>query len=113
MVMVGENTGRLDEVFMQLAANLELERETRKRVGQALRYPLIVVMAITVAILVINYFVIPAFASVFAKFGADLPLPTKILVASSNFLLNYGWWVGAGTSGNGVCIFLLEENCCR
>jgi MSHA biogenesis protein MshG len=96
MVMVGENTGRLDEVFMQLAANLELERETRKRVGQALRYPLIVVMAITVAILVINYFVIPAFASVFAKFGADLPLPTKILVASSNFLLNYGWWVGAG-----------------
>lgn len=98
MVMVGENTGRLDDVFEQLAANLELERETRKRVTQALRYPIIVVMAIVAAILVINYYVIPAFSSVFAKFGAELPLPTKILVASSNFMLNYGWLVLGGVA---------------
>lgn len=96
MVMVGENTGRLDDVFEQLAANLELERETRKRVTQALRYPMIVVAAILTAILVINYYVIPAFSSVFAKFGAELPVPTKILVASSNFMLNYGWLVLGG-----------------
>ncbi len=97
MVMVGENTGRLDEVFLQLAANLELERETRKRVGQALRYPLIVVTAITFAILVINYYVIPAFASVFAKFGADLPLATRLLVTSSNFFVAHGFWVASGS----------------
>ncbi|AZZ94555.1 type II secretion system F family protein [Hahella sp. KA22] len=96
MILVGENTGQLEESFRQLGENIELERDTRKRVAQAVRYPIMVVVAITIALLVVNFFVIPAFAGVFAKFGADLPLPTKILVATSSFLINYGWFVAAG-----------------
>ncbi|OZG70852.1 MSHA biogenesis protein MshG [Hahella sp. CCB-MM4] len=96
MILVGENTGQIEEAFKQLANNIELERETRKRVKQATRYPLMVVTAILVALLVVNFFVIPAFASVFAKFGADLPLPTKILIATSHFLTTYGWWLVIG-----------------
>ena len=95
MILVGENTGQLEDAFKQLASSIELERDTRKRVKQATRYPMMVVSAITAALIVVNFFVIPAFASVFAKFGADLPLPTKILITTSNFLINYGWGVAA------------------
>src|SRR5690606_24992014 len=92
MIHVGENTGKLEEAFKQLASNLELERDTRKRVKQALRYPTMVISALGVALAVVNLFVIPAFAGVFKKLGADLPLPTQLLVASSDFFVNY-WWL--------------------
>ncbi len=94
MIHVGENTGQLDEAFKRLSENLEMERDTRKRVKQATRYPTMVLTAILIALFVVNLFVIPKFASVFKKFGADLPLPTQILVATSNFCLDYWWLMG-------------------
>ncbi len=90
MVNVGENTGRLDEAFKRLSEYLEMERETRKRVQQATRYPMIVLGSLGVALIIVNVFVIPAFAKVFMQFKADLPLPTQWLIASSNFCLHYG-----------------------
>lgn len=92
MIHVGENTGQLEDAFKRLSENLEMERDTRKRVKQATRYPTMVISAIFIALFIVNLFVIPKFASVFAKFGADLPLPTQILVATSEFCLNY-WWL--------------------
>ncbi len=83
IVEVGEASGSLPESFLKLVNYLELERETRERVKSALRYPIIVIFTIAAAMLIINIFVIPAFAKVFNKFGADLPLPTQILIASS------------------------------
>ncbi len=59
MVSVGENTGQLDQAFKQLSAYLELERETRKRIKQATRYPIFVLVAMGVALAVINLLVIP------------------------------------------------------
>lgn len=92
MISVGENTGQLDQAFRQLASYLELERETRKRIKQATRYPLFVLSAMAVALTVINLFVIPAFSKVFAQFQAQLPLPTRILIATSQFFQDY-WWL--------------------
>lgn len=92
MVKVGENTGRLDLAFQKLTGYLELERETKKRIKSATRYPIFVMTAMVIAIAVINVFVIPSFANVFAKLGADLPLATKILMATSSFTIKY-WWV--------------------
>lgn len=92
IVEVGEASGALPESFLKLVNYLELERETRERIKAATRYPIIVIVAISLAMLVINIFVIPAFATVFAKFGSDLPLPTKLLIATSNFTINY-WYV--------------------
>ncbi len=89
MVHVGENTGRLDEAFKRLSGYLELERTTRQRIKQATRYPKMVVGAISVALVIINMFVIPQFANLFSKFGSELPLPTKILIATSDFFQNY------------------------
>jgi MSHA biogenesis protein MshG len=92
MIHVGENTGRLEEAFKYLSDNLEMERDTRKRVKQATRYPTMVFVAIMIALFVVNFLVIPQFDSVFKRFGADLPFATQVLVATSEFTLNY-WWV--------------------
>ena len=92
MIHVGENTGQLEEAFKRLSENLELERNTRKRIKKATSYPKMVISAIFTALFIVNLFVIPKFASVFKKFGAELPLPTQILVATSEFCLNY-WWL--------------------
>jgi len=92
MVQIGENTGRLDEVFLQLSEYLDREKVTREQVKTALRYPTFVIIAISVAMIIINMFVIPTFAKVFEGLNAELPLPTKILLGISEFSVEY-WWV--------------------
>ncbi len=89
MVQVGEMTGTLDETFIRLYDHLEFERETRERVKAAMRYPTFVVIAMVIAIVVINLFVIPAFAKVYAGFHAELPMLTRMLIGFSNFMVNY------------------------
>lgn len=89
ILQVGENSGRVDEAFLQLARYLERERDTRARVKAAMRYPVMVLAAIAMAVAVINLFVIPAFAKVFAGFNAELPWATRILLGTSNFTMNY------------------------
>ncbi len=90
MVRVGEATGLLDEIFLRLFEHLEFERFMREQVKSALRYPMFVVLAMAAAIVVVNLFVIPAFAKVFQGFGAELPLMTRILLGFSNFMV--AWW---------------------
>ncbi|MCL1035613.1 type II secretion system F family protein [Shewanella submarina] len=89
MVHVGENTGKLEEAFKQLSGYIEREQETRKRIKAAMRYPVFVLFAITIAMVVLNIFVIPKFATMFSRFGAELPLPTRILIGTSDFFVSY------------------------
>ena len=89
MIHVGENTGMLDDAFKRLSEILELERDTRRRLRQAMRYPMFVMVALLAALMIVNFLVIPKFASVFSKLGADLPFLTQVLVGTSNFLLGY------------------------
>jgi len=93
MMHVGENTGRLDDAFRELGNYLQMERETRKRLQQATRYPSFVLIVIAGAILLMNFMVIPTFAKVFAKFQVELPLPTRLLIGTSDFLIHYGGWL--------------------
>ncbi len=92
MIHVGENTGQLDDAFKRLSDILELERDTKRRLKQAMRYPMFVVIALFGALMVVNFLVIPKFAAVFNKLGADLPFLTQVLVGTSNFLLGY-WYI--------------------
>ncbi len=89
LVRVGEMTGRLDEVLLRLFDFLEFDREMRDRIRTALRYPMFVVVVMVAAISVINIFVIPAFAKVYAGFKTELPLMTRILINVSNLTLQY------------------------
>lgn len=95
LVSVGENSGRLDLVFKQLSEYMERDLATMKSIKTALRYPSFVLIAISIAIVIINIKVIPAFAGMFAKFGAQLPLPTRILIGISDFFVNYWMYVFA------------------
>ena len=89
MVRVGELTGRLEEIFLQLFFHLDFERRTREQIKAALRYPTFVIMAIVAAMVIINIWVIPAFAKVYAGFKAELPFLTRVLIGMSNFMLHY------------------------
>lgn len=88
MIRVGETTGMLDRVFLRLFEHIEFERFMREQIKAALRYPSFVMMAMAVAIVVVNIFVIPAFAKVFQGLGAELPLMTRILLNFSNFMVS-------------------------
>lgn len=90
MVRVGEQAGRLEEVFLGLFEHLEFQKYIKEQVKSALRYPTFVVMAMVVAVGIINVFVIPAFAKVFESMHAELPLMTRILMTTSSFTIK--WW---------------------
>lgn len=89
MVRVGELTGRLDEVFLRLYEFFAFEKKIREDIRAALRYPAIVIGALAVALFIVNLFVIPAFAAMFASFRAELPLMTRVLIATSNAFVGY------------------------
>ena len=90
MVRVGELTGRLEEVFLRLFNHMEFERFMREQVKSAIRYPAFVLAAMAMAIVIINIFVIPAFAKIYQGFKTELPFLTKMLIAFSNFMV--AWW---------------------
>jgi len=90
MTRVGEMTGKLTEVFLRLSEHIEFEMEIRARIKQALRYPTMVIVAMAIALVAINVFVLPTFATVFAGFKTQLPLMTRILLGFSAFTVT--WW---------------------
>jgi MSHA biogenesis protein MshG len=90
MVQIGELTGRLSEVFLHLYDHLEFERDVRERVKSAMRYPMFVMIAMAIAVVILTVFVIPVFAKVFDSFHAQLPLLTRGLLAFSGWMV--AWW---------------------
>jgi len=102
MVRVGELTGRLDEVFLRLYEFFAFEKKIREDIRAALRYPAIVVGALAVALFIVNLFVIPAFAKMFASFKAELPLMTRLLIAVSDAFVGYWPLMIAGLAAAAV-----------
>jgi len=92
MVQVGETTGGLPEAFLQLSIYLDRERGTIDSVKAALRYPMFVIIAIVIGMFILNIWVIPVFAKLYAGFHAELPLPTRILIGISTFMRAY-WYL--------------------
>lgn len=89
MIQVGEQTGRLDEALLRIASYLEREKDTRDQIKSAMRYPIFVMTAISIAMVVINIWVIPVFAKIFEKFNAELPWQTKLLLSVSDFSVTF------------------------
>jgi len=89
MVTVGETSGGLEQAFQQIAHYLAREKETQTRIKTALRYPTMVIVAISIAMIIVNIYVIPAFKGVFDKMGAQLPWQTQLLMDISQFMVSY------------------------
>ena len=91
LVHAGEEGGLLPAMLDRLGGVLEHQEETRQRIASAVFYPLIVVSELLVAFIVLVKFVLPKFATLFRNLNAELPLPTRVLIAVSDFFDAYGW----------------------
>jgi len=96
---VGETTGMLEEIFLRLYNHLEFQELMRNQVKAAVRYPVFVVLAMIIAIVIINLFVIPAFAKVYAGFNAPLPFLTRMLIGFSDLMVATWWLQGFALVG--------------
>jgi len=99
MVEVGETGGILDVVLQRLAVYIEKAASLKRKVKSALVYPSSI---IGVAMLVIGFmlaFVIPTFAAMFKEMGAELPLPTRMVINLSDFVRGYFWLIGLALGG--------------
>lgn len=92
MVEAGEAGGILDNILERLASMKERLQEIHSKVKSATLYPKIVVGAIFVAVTILMTFVVPRFAKLYSSFNVPLPLPTRILIAISNFFTSY-WYL--------------------
>lgn len=112
MIRIGETSGNLDAIFLQLAKYLERDKKTRNQIRAAVRYPFFVLAAIAVALVVINLFVMPAFAKVFAKYHAGLPWATQVLLTTSTFCVNHWPELLAALTGGIVWLryYMATEN---
>jgi type IV pilus assembly protein PilC len=91
-----ELTGQLDVVLDQLAKYLERDLEARRRISAALIYPAVIAAMSLVTVVVLAAFVLPKFKLFFASLHAKLPLPTRMLLAVTNFFTQWWWLVAAG-----------------
>lgn len=91
LVKAGEQAGNLDVILNEMANNLERDREFRSRVRGAMIYPLLIITMMIVVVGIMMFFVIPRLTTLYTQSNIDLPLPTKILIGTSNFFINY-WW---------------------
>ncbi len=101
-VEAGEAGGVLDSVFEQLLELLDRQRRTRGEIKAAARYPIIVMVGLVIAFVVLVGFVIPKFVQMFTALGAELPLPTRILIAVNNLFQNYWFAIIVVISGMGL-----------
>ncbi len=100
MIQVGEQTGRLPECFADLHRQREFVRSTNEQVASALRYPAFVLLTCAMAVVVVNLFVLPSFAKVFAQSRSPLPTLTLMLMGMSDLMLRF-WPLGlAGAVGS-------------
>jgi len=94
MVRAGEQSGSLVQVLRRMAGHLSQFAEVQAKFTSALVYPALVMVVGAGIIAFFMFFMMPRFMTIFSGFGVDLPLPTKMLMAFSNFLLGYWWLVG-------------------
>ncbi|MEO6030589.1 MAG: type II secretion system F family protein [Burkholderiaceae bacterium] len=105
LVEAGEAGGILEALLDRLAVYQEKTMAIKNKIKSALIYPVAVLVVAFVVLAVIMIFVIPAFKEVFSSFGADLPAPTLIVIAMSEFFVSY-WYLIFGILGGGIYFFL-------
>jgi type II secretory pathway component PulF len=104
LVKAGEQAGNLDVILTEMANNLERDREFRSRVRGAMVYPIMVMAMMAVVVGIMMFYVIPRLTSLYTQSNIDLPLPTKILITTSNIFLGY-WWAMLIVGAIGFVVF--------
>src|SRR5512138_953935 len=105
LVQAGEQAGILETLLDRLATYQEKILAIKSKIKSALFYPIAIIAVAFIITAVIMIFVIPAFKQVFTSFGADLPAPTLMVMAISDWFVRY-WWLIFGGLGGGLYFFL-------
>ena len=93
MIRLGENTGNMAEALSKLAAIMQEVWDNQQKFKKAIRYPITVICAIIIAFTVLMLAVVPKFREIFEQLGAELPMPTKILLGIEYAMSNYGFYI--------------------
>ena len=104
LVAAGEQAGILETLLERLATYKEKMLAIKSKIKSAMFYPIAVIVVAFIITAVIMIFVIPAFKEVFKSFGADLPAPTLLVMAISDYFVSY-WWAIFGSIGGGLFAF--------
>jgi len=99
LVQAGEHAGILDNVLDKIATYKEKTESIKGKIKKALFYPTAVIAVAFLITAILLIYVVPQFAQLFSGFGADLPAPTKVVVALSNFFQHYWWLIFGGIFG--------------
>jgi type IV pilus assembly protein PilC len=105
LVEAGESAGILDQLLDRLAVYMEKTEAMKSKIKSALMYPITVLIVAFVVVAVIMIFVVPSFKEVFTSFGGELPGPTLVVIAMSEFFVKF-WYLIFGGIGGGVYFFL-------
>ncbi len=105
LIEAGESAGILDQLLDRLAVYMEKTEAIKSKIKSALMYPITVLIVAFVVVAVIMIFVIPSFKEVFTSFGGELPMPTLVVIAMSEFFIKY-WYLIFGGLGGGIYYFL-------
>ena len=105
LVEAGESAGILDQLLDRLAVYMEKTEAIKSKIKSALMYPITVLLVAFVVVTVIMIYVVPSFKQVFSSFGSEMPAPTLIVIAISEFFVAY-WYLIFGGLGGGVYFFL-------
>ena len=93
MIRLGENTGNMAEALSKLAAIMQEVWDNQQKFKKAIRYPITVICAIIIAFTILMLAVVPKFREIFEQLGAELPMPTKILLGIEYAMSNYGFYI--------------------
>ncbi len=104
LIKAGESSGTLEKVLDRLADNLEKDLEFRSKVKGAMIYPSIIMVTMVVVFFLLMTLVVPKLTALYVDFGADLPLPTRILQSVSDFMVKF-WWLVLIVGGTGYQLF--------
>jgi len=105
LVRAGEATGKLDTILLRLTTYLERSAETKKRIKKAMSYPIMMLSFACLIVVGMLAFLVPQLKGMFKQMGQELPVPTKILIAASDFVLG-NLWLLIGTIIVGIISFV-------
>ena len=106
MVAAGEAGGILDTIFQRLSVYIEKSVKLKAAMKSAAIYPIAIIFIASAVITLILWKVVPAFTDLFESMGADLPLPTRVVIAASTFVQNFGFFILIGL---GIFVYLFKS----
>ncbi len=99
LLRAGEASGKMQEVLLKLSETMEAQQEFRSKFKAALIYPIIVTFAMIGVFVIMMVFVVPKLSAMYESLKVELPLPTRIMLGISNFMVSYWWVLILGTVG--------------